>query len=458
MLFHSISEADIIRTTPIQSPRLSRFLPMPSMGSSLDKQPLAIKDTTPGQVPERIGSGDDDQPDDQTVPTDDRGLLSEPAEAPMAAQDNGKGKAVHRPPPILKGSRTGPSKQQPKTARILTPTWKSDARKQESDDEVSPTTSKSLNLESNASGKTVAPPDSDEEQSDDESQSPTTQAKKSVPRTPFPGPSKTDAYPSVKVGKKKSAFVASTASTKRRPTIVRRKSSQSSSSNPTSKVPSPRLPGQSITASPPPLPKLPSPRAERSLLAHPSGIKSSNFPALAESPPDFSQSTKPRPFRTSRSASPNTSRPFQDSSLGALSPPSGSVDATEAPPLQDWLVDRDFRAKFVDRSHTSALSMARATPSSSSTNQPAPSEEEDFSGVDGKGKGKMPSAAYVDSIVPLKPPGAESSAIEDDDEDEPTATVLPRTKSQLTLLVENERKKESEKKGKQRRSNRGRNN
>lgn len=459
MLFHSISEGDIIRTTPIQSPRLSRFLPMPAMGSSLDKQLFAIKDTTPGQVSERTESGDDVRSDNQTTPADDRDPRSDVAEAPLAAQNKGKGKAVHRPPPILKGSRTGSSKQQAKTARILTPTWKSDTREQESDDEViSPTTSMSAKPEGKPSAKIVAPSSSDEGQSDDGSHSPTAQPKKSVPRTPLPGPSKTDVNPSVKVGKKKSAFVASTASTKRRPTTVRRKSSQSSSSNSTSKVPSPHLPSQSVTASPPPLPNLPSPRVERNPVAHPSGIRSSNFPALSESPPDFAQSTKARSSRTSRSASPTTSRPFQDSSLGALSPPRGSVDATEAPPLQDWLVDRDFRAKFVDRSHTSTLPTNRAAASSSSTPQPIPSQGDGSGQAEGKGKGKTPSIDYIDSIVPLKPPGAESSAIEDDDEDEPSATVLPRTKSQLTLLVENERKRESEKRGKQRRGNRGRNN
>lgn len=429
---------------------------MPAMGSSLDKQPFAIKDTTPERVSEQTESGHEVQSDDQTTPADDRDPLSDVAEAPFAAQNNGKGKAVHRPPPILKGTRTGPSKQQPKTARILTPTWKSDTREEGTDDEVSPTTSKSANLGGKPSARLVAPSESDEGQSDDESRSPTGQPKKSASRTPLTGASKTDVNPSTKVGKKKSAFVASTASTKRRPTMVRRKSSQTPSSNSTSKVPSPHLPSQSIIDSPPPLPKLPSPLPERNPLAHPSGIRSNHFSTLAESPPEFSQSTKTRSYRTSHSTSPTASRPFQDSSLGALSPSRGSVDTTEAPPLQDWLVDRDFRAKFVDRSHTSALSMSRAILPSSSTSQTIPSQADDVSRLDGKGKGKAktPSTDYTDSIVPLKPPGAESSAIEDDDEDEPTSAVLPRTKSQLTLLVENERKRESEKRGKQKRSGR----
>lgn len=451
MLFHSISEGDVIRTTPTQSPRSTRFHPMSTTRGNLYKHQSAVKDATPGSVLQRSGSQSDDSFDNQTTAADDRAPLSGVAEAPLAVQDNEKGKAVRRPPPILKGTRTDSSKQQPKTARILTPTWKSDVRDQESDGEVSPTTSTSADIESKPSTDTLPPSGSDEERSDDESQSPSSRAKPSAARNPLSRPTESEAKPPAKANKKKSAFVASTASAKRRPTIVRRKSSQSSSSNNTSKVPSPRLPTQCIPASPPSLPKLPSPRPTRSLLAHPSGIKSSNFPPLAESPPDVSRSTQSRPARASRSASPSTSRPFQDSSLDALSPPRNTVDTTEALPLQDWLVDRDFRAKFVDRSLASTLLANPSIPASSSRNQSISSQDDDASQVKGKEKGKM-----VDSNVAIKPPGAESSAIEDD-EDEPTSVVLPRTKSQLTLLVENERKRESEKKGKQRRSNRGKN-
>ena len=106
--------------------------------------------------------------------------------------------------------------------------------------------------------------------------------------------------------------------------------------------------------------------------------------------------------------------------------------------FEDSLVDRDFRSKFASRIRPdpqlasslppegkSALA-ARASPFSQATNGPrveAPNQR--------NVKGKR-SVGFTDEIRPLKPPGVTGP----DEGDEGSSSLLPRTKSQLTLLLE----------------------
>ena len=446
MLFDTISRGDVIRTTPVQSPRSNKFLPDQKHGSSEGRQSLlqgvpsrkAIKFDQPQ---------DDEKPDDRISLPDDQPLAN-PSETSSTAHEQAKRRDFVRPPPILKKSRTVSSTQQTKTARILTPTWKTQHDDQDDNDETSPTTSASSGSEEDyveGSQLQMAHVIRLEEDSHyGEEIVPEAHSSKSASR----GSVSATAISSTKAGKKKVPFIASTISAKRRPTIVRRKSSQSSSGN-TSKAPSPRLASQIKPAGTmPSIPRLPSSsRRSSSPLRPPSDAgrsKPSNSPLMKRD--SSSQSIKPssarsgrksQSARTSRSASPASYRPFHQPSLGGLAL-GGNSEIIE-PPFQDWLVDRDFRSKFVSRIQPSILATGPSSHSKSVGH--SKSERADKVGVN-KGKGTMvDDERYVGREGTLKVPGAASSAIEDDEE--LPAIALPRTKSQISLMIEDERRRNS---------------
>ena len=75
--------------------------------------------------------------------------------------------------------------------------------------------------------------------------------------------------------------------------------------------------------------------------------------------------------------------------------------------------------------------------------------EQALGDLPGKGKGKL---TFMTKTVPVKAPGASSEAvIDDDDDDDHTPQALSRSKSQLTLLLESDRRvnEQEKRKGKQ---------
>lgn len=109
--------------------------------------------------------------------------------------------------------------------------------------------------------------------------------------------------------------------------------------------------------------------------------------------------------------------------------------------FEDDLVDRDFRSKFASRIRPAprpagslppegkSAQAAQASPFSQATNRARldPANQRST-------KGKR-SVGFTDEIIPLKPPGASGP----DEVDEELSSALPRTKSQLTLLLEKDR-------------------
>ncbi|MCJ1235848.1 hypothetical protein MMC14_003821 [Varicellaria rhodocarpa] len=450
ILFHRISEGDVIRTTPTPSPRATRFLPILPPDTSQDglspeenfRPTTAIRDVDLPQDSSGI----------ESPRLHDAFAASAIAEVSTTPSEIRRRRESAKLPPILKKSRAGSSIQFPKTARILTPTWKSGNRDQRHDDELSSSSSTSTESDEGSDEglemHTTSLLTHDDGSSDDE-RSATIQALRSSSRTASAS-SKGDTKPSTRTVKKKSAFVASTTTIKRRPSVGRRKSSQSSSSN-ASKTASPRLTGQekANSSSSPLQPNFSSSgRRDSSQLAR-SRSSNNNLPNIPEKYLGPSASTqarsKPSSSRPSRSASPVSSsqKTFQQPSLGELAPKT-NVETSE-PSLQDWLVDRDFRSKFVDRSRnasqaTSPSMQMSYMPTTGTRSSVVPQSLT-------KGKGKVTQADYTDEIIPLKPPCESSSAIASDDEDPPT---LPRTKSQLTTLLQNEKDMRTINKGKAR--------
>ena len=254
-----------------------------------------------------------------------------------------------------------------------------------------------------------------------------------------------DTATSSKSGKKKSSFVASTASNKRRPVMVRRKSSQSSGpgsgnasgynsanlSGNVSKIPSPRLTASNSTSKLPVNRGLPMALAELGSVPNPPSRSTSNLVDLPNQfvPPRFSQLPPQSPTRPSRSASPASSRPLYQPSFGGINLSQNA--ATDTPVLNDWLVERDFRSKFLERSRSDLQSV----------NAPQVSHGilKGSSGTSlGRGKGRL--EAPQQAAPTQNPMEPDDSAI--DDEEDPPLSMLPRTKSQLTILLDKERRLE----------------
>jgi hypothetical protein len=113
-------------------------------------------------------------------------------------------------------------------------------------------------------------------------------------------------------------------------------------------------------------------------------------------------------------------------------------------PKADWLVERDFRSKFVDKKRQEKFSFLLGHPSSSKTGPTlaqssmeatATIESGDASTAKVLTKGKK--EIVVDDVVPLKTEGLFPHRMLGMN-DEPLAP-LPRTKSQLTFLLERDR-------------------
>ena len=450
-IFNAISDGDfVIRTTPTSSPRASRILPSLQIEDrTATPTPPIAEDAVPGDVDTDDEGGGTGPP--QTV--GEGGLSTTPSQPPTIEEEKGRRRGSSRPPPILKKPRTESTSQQSKTARILTPTWKTPRR--ESDDRgLSSRTPSSVSFgpHSDDGRVTRAGPSGGVGQSTGEGPSSSTTQSTPSGLLELPSdPSRGSAVSTGKSGKKKPGFLATTASTKRRPAIGRRKSSQSSSSN-TSKAPSPRIGSQNTphASPPPPVPSLHLQRRE-SANPNPTAAESSGPSGpLTQGP--ATRSSRP----TSRSASPVSSGPFHRPTRDHLPDPpeiSPKPEATEGS-QQDWLVDRDFRTKFADRFRTDYQPLAPFTPRLNASTKVSTSFQPQGSfgmmaqaSSTDKGKGRAQLVEMTAQTTARHPSPHNDSAIEDD-EDEDLALPLSRTKSQLTLLLRKDQQVKSSK-GKQ---------
>ncbi|KAI9872964.1 MAG: hypothetical protein M1830_000988 [Pleopsidium flavum] len=410
--FLRISEGpSFIRTTPTQSPTSGRRLPdvrpdLPSPQYRPDTD--APSNSTPVQKPvTSVSPTPSPAPESQ----DTRQIISEESYIPLEevsdvdevpAPLRKEPKSVTFLPPILKKPRAGSQNQLPKTARVVSPAFGEptggrlplQVTSTTSDPEVGSQTAPSKGPEGlfPANG-TYA--------------SPTYPLPPSTP--PFQGVGK---EPLQRVSKRRTTFVVNTASNRRRPSAVRRKSSQSSSGS-ASKVASPRLAAQAQEKT---IPESPIAELSHNSLPEPTGN--------ALSP--LSRSLLLAAVQT------------EHSHLGGAS--SATEIAAERPP-QDWLVDRDFRSKFVDRRHQEHLTTYLTRPVAKAAAAAAAAASFQATGMmdfsehppsTDKGKGKV-------EIVPLKPEVPSNSAATENNEVSPAAP-LPRSKSQLSLLLDRDRR------------------
>ena len=128
---------------------------------------------------------------------------------------------------------------------------------------------------------------------------------------------------------------------------------------------------------------------------------------------------------------------------------------------QEWLVGRDFRTMFADRFRSENHPFAALTSRSNATValSTTPAQGPSLGGVMGspahalkpdKVKGNAKASDHADGGGALKP-SADTSAIDDGDDGNENVPQLPRTKSQLTFLLEKDKRLEHHKAGRRQR-------
>ena len=434
----------MVRTTPTQSPRRDRSLPR--ILGHIEPSSSTIEQPGRSQEPAKTS------PQVRSAPatTEHHQLRGvEAAETSFTERRRGTAQGA-RPPPILKKPRGDSSKQLSKITRILTPTWKTEKQllPEEVDDDaetavVSPAEASETHSSLDPSipqlvvGKIV----------DNDKGIPSTKISSSNERPSVLGTKVGEVSSSAKSKSKKPTFVASTASTKRRPQMSRRKSSNSAGPPPKAPTPAlaPRLPATNVASnrSTPPKPPFETPpHTTRESALEPALPQRLDFKGyelkLFDRPP--SRSPRPPSARSSRSASPVLSRPASEHVVQPA-----RDDGTAG--TQSWLVDVDFKAKFANKLRQQAEAQKSSDPSRPKVSSLSTSKRGKPS-AEGKGKSVMILGADdeegADEDHKESTSAIQSSDDEEDDEKESATTMstaLPKTKSQLTLLLERERRR-----------------
>ncbi len=411
--FSRISEGGYFRTTPTQSPRISRSLGSHQTGSPSD-QGRATSPGDPSQHPARPHGPVRVEPE-----TEKERAQPMPGGEPIHPPTP---KAVTQPPSILKKSKAGVTPDASKTAKVLSPNaefarrgggdagdggvvprngWVAHATHRDGDSLArglqSSSTDQALGADGgNGSGSSTGV------------------------RAPEGGTVIGKSVESPEEVKPKSAgkrtVLAKTAASKRRPIITQRKSSQSSSSITSHAIVSPASnakTGSSAGAPGPP------PRAERR--------------TSGEDEPMAQRSDQGSP-RPSQPHAPT----MRDDPVGGEP---GGRSRGEAGGTGDGLVARDFRLRFAARTHVEHPFFAPSTVKSTATAATCADHQAvgitEFTGPPVPSRrGKWSENAH-DEMIHGKPAASSGPRAKDDSEAEP----LTRTKSQLTLLLERDRQR-----------------
>lgn len=431
--FDSISQGGRIRTTPKPSPRSSR-----SLGSYVQKarsitpteSPMSSSPPSPKAQPVQR---DQESEDTSATPTPQSPFGTSP-EATTKPRENRRTTST-RPPPILKKSGSGP-KRRLKSPSGLSPAYQGP---------YSPT----------GAGNEGAATFDDDPTSSESSvpiagrsprKSTTTRFNEevavSIPKaSTFSRSSggRISGESSQRSGRRNPTVVASTGASKRRPPVMRQRSSQASSYGASKYSPSRNSS----------LPNL-------ALSMKPSDTETVNSPSQEAEAPSTRQLRGASPYpskhprRTSPSPSPSEgiAEDIGGEDVGAhegsTKPSPGPSPVEEIPEANSkickHLVDSDFRSQSMDKTRSSNPSFTNiSSTNKSSAALPTAASFQAAGMLDtgqnistaGKNKGKE---AFKNEIVPLKAPASAGPQPPAE-----TSQPLPRTKSQLTLLLEREK-------------------
>ncbi len=433
--FDSISQGGRIRTTPTPSPRSSR-----NLGSAIKeaRSTTSRKDgLSSSPASPNAGALRDIEEMRNTSVTPTQSPLGTSPDATTKPKDNSQTTTM-RPPPILKNLSLG-SNRPSRSPSILCPasqgSWPTAGTGNEGtgtfDDDATLTETRVP-----AAGKSVR-------------KSTTTRFNEevavSIPKVSTASRSsggRLSGESSQRFGRRNPIVVASTGASKRRPPIMRQRSSQVASFGASKDPParSPSSPSVALTMEPnhTDTAKSPSREAEASSarrLRVASPHPSKHRKRLSPSPPSDEGTVEDcgggHAGVQELSMSPNPGNLFVGDIANANSP------------ISKPFVDPDFRSQFGDktqpsnRSFTNISSFARkssaAVPTAASFQASGMLDTGQGSSAGGRTRGKE---AFKNEIIPLKAPASAGP------EPEPSAEVsqpLPRTKSQLTLLLEREK-------------------
>lgn len=431
--FNSISEGGYIRNTPTPSPRWSR-----SLGYDTEARSTV---STEGAVLSLLASAhagpaqDVEGSEDASVTPTPESPYERSPEATTEAKENRR-TVTTRPPPILKkgGSESSPSS---KSSSVLSPAsqalWSTAAAGNEEavtfDDD--PTTTDPLVSDAGKPTRRSTTTRFNEE------------VAVSIPKV-FTVPRSSGGHlsgeSSQRSGRRNPIVVASTGASKRKPPVMRQRSSQASSVGASKEAPSRSSSSPNLASSMKPAltktTKSPSQEAEalsarrlRAASPHPSKHRK----RLSSSPPSSEEAVEDRGGQDAWAQEPSMN-PSPGPSLVE-----GTANANSE--ISKPIVDPDFRSQFVDKrrpSNRSITNIPSFAPKSSATVPTAASfhasgllDTGQGASIPGRNKGME---AFTNEIVPLKAPGAAGpeSPVE-------ASQPLPRTKSQITLLLANER-------------------
>lgn len=403
VLFSKISEGGSLRTTPTQSPRTSRSLGSYRQTSYSDN---ALNSSPPTA---RVMSSQSQRSSSGAAEENERnmGPLDDPASCVPGSMKTSQQlkKEVSLPPSILKKSRAESSSQLSKNTTILSPTIDSLRRNPSSGSGEAVTTSGSPFSEATGTGKGGGASRHEQlsSSSQNEKRSSVSSSKSKVP----PSESRTLGAKTSRLSgedqkpaRTKPAIHAKTGASRRRPVMASRKPSQSSSSNALNVI-SPSSGKKVASSSEPPDPDLNA---------------------------DARSRWKAQLHRSKHDAQDTA----DDESSSSDEEEEECADNGENRP-DDSLVDRDFRSKFASRIRPEPPLPGSLPPLERKPAQALADSAPYTTRFSGKSKRNV---GFTDEIISLKPPGA--SAEEDEDD---TPGVLPRTKSHLTLLLEQDRRK-----------------
>ena len=395
-LFSSISEGGFIRTTPTQSPRNSR-----SIGNFRAPIPDRSPTTSPPFI---LGLSTSSLSSSNEVEVGSRPSIatlqgpSPTSSTPTTTSQENKGPVTL--PPILKKPSAGSAIKLNKSARVLSPP------------EIHRATTSSNQLMDHAATsssnrgpgtirfdtKTKSPPTGSSLSTFQNTEKVTTQSEQ----------------PAQKSSRKKATFIVGAGPSKRRPVAVRQRSSQSSSSA-----------ASNVTSPPPPTVNIAEQRGIPQVRSGSTGASqptrlTKNFGSSSPHPPEQGPIT-------SRDNSPSgESSEASGGDAGGEVLDSGTREENKSP-----LVDPNFRSKFVDRTQPGQRSFAALSslaPKSTAVAAPASYQA---AGMLGFG---LPTEQASRAKNRVELPEEAALAVTDEDQG------LTRTKSQLTLLLEKDRR------------------
>lgn len=428
-LFSNISEGGFLRTTPTQSPRTSRSLG--SYGSTGRLENVAASsppNANAGALTRSQGVVREGTEEDKAV-----SCASNEADTLRASKSKVKeqNKDVALPPSILKKPKMASSSQVSKSARISSQNVElihghvTGGRDGESDSaEENISSVKTVRNKGKALSKELEPPMIGSSKSSTVSgiNSPTVNF--SISETINTEEQGTRSQEDERQKSARRSIVAKTAASKRRPTISQRKSSHLSSSNAPNTILSPSSGSKTVS------------------------LGKNTVPVSASD--ELAGYVQSQPAKIPRSGSPHSSKQRMDRAENDVYSENFEEDAPikERQRPVDGLVDRDFRSKFASRTQIDRhpfVSLPSVTRKSAAAATTFASQQ--ASGSIGFGQSKphngkaKRSVEFTDEIIPLKPPGASGLNEETEDRDEDETPNLPRTKSELTLLLEKDKRR-----------------